>query len=68
MNNPTVEDRLSLLEQEVARLKAQAAHPAAGGNWIDRVAGSMQAYPEFAEVLERGRQLRQSDRPADEAE
>lgn len=63
MSHPTIEDRLRLLEQEVARLKAQAAHPASGGNWIDRVAGSMQAYPEFSEVLELGRKARRADHP-----
>ena len=68
MSNLTIEDRLTLLEQEVARLKAQVAQPAANGNWIDRVSGSMQDYPEFAEVLEHGRKLRQSERPCEDVE
>lgn len=68
MSDRTIEDRLALLEQEVARLKEQAARPAAGGNWIDRVTGSMQAYPEFARVLELGRQVRRADHPDERAD
>lgn len=65
MSNPTIEDRLTQLEQEVARLKEQAAHPLAGGSWFDRVTGSMGDYPEFARVLELGREVRRADHPDD---
>ena len=62
MSRPTIEDRLTLVEQEVARLKERAAHPA-GGGWLDRVTGSMGDYPEFARVLELGHELRREDHP-----
>ncbi len=63
MNDPTVEDRLARLEQEVARLKQRVASPAQAGSWADRITGSMEAYPEFAKVLELGRELRRADHP-----
>ena len=66
MTNGTVEDRLALLERDVARLKAQV-HPANGeGNWLNRIAGSMSGHPDFSQVLELGRELRQADRAAED--
>jgi hypothetical protein len=67
MSSPTIEDRLVILEQEVARLKERAVHPA-GEGWVDRVTGSMGDYPEFARVLELGHELRRADHPDDGAE
>lgn len=56
----TVEDRLSALElamEEVQRELASARRPRA---WLDDVAGSLQEWPEFADVLRLGREFRKS--------
>lgn len=63
---PSTEDRLAILEAEVARIKAQIEHGAQPPNWLDRVVGSMSRYPEFREVLRLGREFRQVDRPSDD--
>ena len=56
-----VEERLAVLEAEVAALK-RTVKP--NPNWFDCVAGSMKDDPEFDEVLRLGREIRQADRPA----
>ena len=56
----TVEDRLSALESamdEVRRKLSSTYRPRA---WLDDVAGSLQEWPEFAEVLRLGREFRKS--------
>ncbi len=58
--NGNLEERLALLEREVAELK-RALKPAT--NWFQRVAGSMENDPEFDDVLRLGREIRQADRP-----
>ena len=64
--NDTIEARLAVLERDVARLKEQGGRPAgtSNGDWLSRIAGSMQQHPEFAEVLELGREVRRADQPA----
>ena len=56
----TVEDRLSALESEVQAVKRQLARLAQPRAWLDEVAGSMDPWPEFEEVLRLGRAYRQS--------
>lgn len=58
----SVEDRLSALESEVANLRKQLA---SDPDWISKISGSMEDYPEFDEVLRLGREIRNSDRPSD---
>lgn len=62
--NDTIEARLAVLERDVARLKEQGGGRAGNGDWLSRIAGSMQQHPEFAEVLELGREVRRADQPA----
>jgi 2,3-bisphosphoglycerate-independent phosphoglycerate mutase len=61
MANETVEQRVAILEKEVAQLKRRLDQVAPLKNWLDRVAGSMKEYPEFAEVLKHGAAIRQAD-------
>ena len=60
-----VEERLALLEKEVAELK-RTVRPRE--NWFDRVAGSMKDDPEFDEVLRLGREIRQAERPDEDSD
>jgi hypothetical protein len=57
-----VEERLAVLETEVAELK-RSLRP--GETWFNRVAGSMKDDPEFDEVLRLGREIRRADRPVE---
>ena len=53
-----VAQRLAILEKEVAELKRH--FEAASGDWPDRLFGRMKDFPEFDEVAEMGRVLRES--------
>lgn len=75
MSHVSIEDRVAALERELAQLKKQVAGdkaPSEGTgaaglvNWIDSMAGSMQDFPEFDEVIRLGREFRAADRPADD--
>jgi hypothetical protein len=66
-NAGIVEDRLAVLEREVADLKRRMAPQGQPQNWLENVAGSMQDEPEFEKVLELGRVARrQETSPADD--
>ena len=56
----TVEERLSALESEVQAVKRQLVRMGKPRAWLDEVAGSMDEWPEFEEVLRLGREFRQS--------
>jgi hypothetical protein len=56
----SVEERLSALESELQAVKHQLAKMDKPRAWLDEVAGSMDAWPEFEEVLRLGREQRQS--------
>ena len=56
----TVEERLSALESEVLAVKRQLATLGRPRAWLDEVAGSLDEWPEFDEVLRLGREFRQS--------
>ncbi len=60
---PTLEERLSGVEKELALLRSQVEHLCAKENWIDQITGSFRDDPEFEEVLRLGREIRQADRP-----
>ena len=65
MRKPTIEDRLSVLEKEVADLKR--AQPAANGkkrHWIEEISGSMKDIPEadFNEFVRLGAEARSGGR------
>lgn len=56
----TVEERLSVLEAEVQAVKRQLAKMGKPRAWLDDIAGSMDPWPEFEEVLRLGREFRQA--------
>ncbi len=60
----TVEQRLAVLEEQVAELRQRFDSSQRSNTWLDRVAGSFRDQPEFDEVLRLGREIRQADRPA----
>jgi hypothetical protein len=63
---PSVEQRLASLEQQVAELKERLDQlTAQKGNWIEQTAGMMKDYPEFAEVARLGAEWRRAQRDPD---
>ena len=56
----SVEERLAALELELQAVKRQLATIGKPRAWLDEVAGSMDQWPEFEEVLRLGREFRQS--------
>ncbi len=60
-NAATLEKRLAILEDKVARLTARMTPPQSRENWFELVAGSFKHEPQFDEVLRLGREIRQSD-------
>ena len=56
----TVEDRLSALESAMDEVRRELTGTRRPRAWLDEVAGSLQEWPEFAEVLRLGREFRKS--------
>lgn len=57
-----LQERLSLVERDLADLKSQMNRFGTANNWIEQVRGSFQDDPEFDEILRLGRELREADR------
>jgi hypothetical protein len=64
----TVEERLSALELAMEDMKLRLANEPPPSAWFDKVAGSLQEWPEFEEVLRRGHEFRQSVNDPNDAE
>jgi hypothetical protein len=64
----SIEERLALVERELAELKTRLPPGPKPENWVEKISGSMKDYPEFDEVLRLGREMRQADRPKDDEE
>jgi len=62
----SVEQRLMLLEREVAAIKRRIGWEESSGNWIEQIAGSFKNDPEFEEILRLGQAIRESDQPKDD--
>jgi hypothetical protein len=62
----TVEERLAIVEQELAELKKMMPGLASKPNWITRITGSFKDDPEFGEILRMGREIRKAE-PMEEA-
>jgi len=63
-NNPSLEERITALEQDFATLRAelkeQETNPQTT-NWLQQITGSFKDEPAFDEVLAYGRAIRQGD-------
>ncbi len=62
MSHPTLEQRVTDLEQQLARLSAlldvQKPQPVVKAGWLDRLSGSISNETLFLEALEYGKALR----------
>ncbi|MDA0837310.1 MAG: hypothetical protein O3B01_17575 [Planctomycetota bacterium] len=58
----TIEERVTALEQQLAKLKAERNGEGRKSGWIDKICGSFKDDPEFDEIVKLGREYRQSDR------
>jgi hypothetical protein len=69
MPSMTVEERLAVLEKEVAQLRQQVDQLAKPqGNWLDRISGSMKDIPAdvWEEFQKLCKEVRYADRPPDD--
>jgi hypothetical protein len=57
----TTDQRLDLLEHDVALIKPQILAASGHRDWLSAVTGSMQDFPEFADVLRFGREFREGE-------
>ena len=59
----TIEQRLENVERELAELKGEIKTLIPRPNWIIAITGTFKDDPEFDEVLQLGRMLREADQP-----
>ncbi len=62
----TIEERVSVLERQVAELRQSAHVPSTPLQRFRRLAGSFEDEPEFDEVVRLGREIRRADEDAPE--
>ena len=61
MTAAQVESRLTALEREVVRLKAQIAKAPNTNNWVEEIAGTFANDPIFEEAVRLGRKWRERE-------
>ncbi len=61
--NVALEERLTAVERELAELKDHVLRADRRRPWFEKMIGTMQDYPEFAEVVKLGREIRKADTP-----
>jgi hypothetical protein len=61
----TVEERLAVLEKDVAALKQGPPASQVKPNWIEKITGSFKDDPDFAEILRLGHEFRKAERLED---
>lgn len=66
LDETLLEQRLITLERSVAALQHRLENGSNGGNWLEKLIGSISDEDAFLEALEYGRAFRQSDKPIDE--
>ena len=57
---PTLEERLAIVEKDVADLKKAVFQDTPKPNWLKVVLGSFKDDPEFDEILRLGREIRKN--------
>jgi hypothetical protein len=57
----SVEERLALLEKEVAQLKSRLRDGKAPEAWVDEVSGTFEGDEGFREILRLGKELRDAE-------
>jgi hypothetical protein len=63
MNQPSpLEQRVNILEREVAALKQQLGNGPHPANWIEKITGTFEGDEEFAEIIGLGAEIRRADR------
>ena len=65
-HSKSIEERLTLVERELAELKTRLPPEPKPENWIEKISGSMKDFPEFDEVLRLGKEFRDADRLKDD--
>lgn len=66
MQQPTsLDDRVKMLENDVAALNKRVGIAPTGTNWIERITGTFEGDAEFAEIVKLGAELRRADLPND---
>ena len=61
--NAALEERLTAVERDLAELKGHVFRAHRARPWFEKMIGSMRDYPEFAEVVKLGREIRKADVP-----
>lgn len=61
-DNRRIEQRLAVVEEELARLR-QKIDDRPKGNWIERLTGSFKNDPNFDELVKLGADIRKSQTP-----
>ena len=56
----TIEQRLTVVERDLAELKLRVTHQEKNVSWIERIAGTFKDVPEFDEIVRLGREFRES--------
>jgi hypothetical protein len=59
--NAVLEERLTAVERALAELKDHVYRSQQARPWFEKMIGSMKDYPEFAEVVKLGREIRKGD-------
>jgi hypothetical protein len=62
MTGLTIEDRLAVVEREIAELKRRLPAEPLQEDWVDAMSGVFANDPEFDEVVRLGREMREADR------
>jgi hypothetical protein len=61
--NVALEERLTAVERDLAELKDHVLRADRQRPWFEKMIGTMKDYPEFAEVVKLGREIRKADTP-----
>jgi hypothetical protein len=65
MSQTTLEERMTILENQVRELREAMHGRSPASDWLERVIGSMKDEPAFEDVVKFGREFREAHKPAD---